>query len=761
MEQFVTCGGLDCNVCSILETTSLIFRWLLGISAVLAALILIIGGFVYLLSAGKKNRIREAKVFINYTVSGFIFALIAFIAIHTTIWVVGGVSKGSWWKFECVINTEVISKQEKTVKIPRLATEIEDNMPVLTDISSLSELINSNYKIALLNSEKLDSENLRQDLLSMDSGDKIKLFLKDTGTSEDELKAFVKLSNGFTDDTAKDYNLKDLSKKFQNIADISKDDGDLTVSSDSKNLSSVNGSYWGMDPAIFNKLRSLVGYFGKNSTENNIVASKNARSEGSLSSCIDTGGDWKEFRNECLARMKIHGQENLKCSTVYNPTMGCECPNSDYLAKGVCVNKSDYPDKVDEIHNSENPDSCNGTTLVERTCPATRCEGNSLATYPPTGKDQCVDEKVQDYSCAATNTQYNATCAQMVGVVNPIDQQNIAKKDPNLYNQLKDYFNRTNPNNNPDNWGKGGGGSGGGNTGGGGGNTGGSGNTGGGGGRTGGGNNTGNNTGSTNTGGDSTPIQDRGPVNFNPTPSFNALAECLGFKDKNGDGKIDIPYNGVLVDLVNKDDPTNDGHPSQNASRMVYMSPDGNLRGNNGDINSGGLKVGTWSKGSGGDAWVSYTNQNGQKKYGPEWIAFNAQTTHTNSRGQTDPWSFKSGAGLRVGPNGEGLKADGQLNPNGKPEGMSGCNIHSGKSRRDSEGCQTCGASERKNLFSYVKQMATKDGGKILMASIPVENTDQNSQAVKSEYCGQMDPDKAIQSFGNTSQFRGWNPFSS
>jgi hypothetical protein len=478
-----------------------------------------------------------------------------------------------------------------------------------------------------------------------------------------------------------------------------------------------------------------------------VVASKNARIEGMLSSCVDTGGNWKEFRNECLARSKIHGYEDLKCTTISNPTMGCECPSDSYLTDGVCVNKNDYPDKVKDIADEENPDSCSGVTLIDHTCPATRCEGTNLVTYPPSGKDQCVNGQVENYSCSPTNSQYNATCDQMQGVSNPADQQAIAQQNPSTYNQLKDYFNRSNPSNNPDNWSKGSSNNGGAN------NSGSSSSTGNGNGTgtgTGNGNGTNNGTGNKN-GNDqqSQPPQDRGPVTFNPTPSFNELAKCLGFKES-ADGKVQIPYNGVIVNLLNKDDPTNMKHLSQNINRMVYLSPDGNIRGNNGDINSGGLKVGTWNKGSGGNAWVSYSNQNGQKVYSPEWIAFNAHTTHKG-----DPWSFNSGSGLRVGPNGEGLKSDGQINPSGKPEGMSGCNIHSGSNKSASAGCETCGGAERKNLFAYIKKMASKDGGKILMASIPVENTDQNSQEIKSEYCGQMDPEKAIQSFNGNSQFKG------
>lgn len=726
---------------------------------------------------------QTAKKFASYSISGFIICLIAFVAVHASIWVIGGKNQNNWWRFECEVNTSVISQNPPIAKTPKLLSEIEDGMQILTNISNLSDLISSTYKTALLNADNLSSENLRQDLLSMNSGDKIKLFLAEKGATEDELIAYIKLSNGFIDKSTKGYDLDKLTEKFQNVADLRKDDGDLTIQSDNKdNLPDINGSYWGQDPGITDKLNSLVGYLDQNSGSKNIVASKDARSDGSLNECIDSGGDWKEFRNECLARTKNYGRENLNCSTVYNPTMGCQCPTGKILINGKCGDSSgktsdgtaseqenrqgnenqDYPEN--------NPDNCSGTYLFDRTCPATRCEGNNLVTYPPSGKDTCQDGNIKYYSCTPTNKQYNAACEQMKETTDTNQQQDIAKKDPNLYKQLQDYFKRSDPSNNPDNWGKSGenssSGSGGGsnNESGSGGNKGNSGNTGssdntGNTGNTGdtgnsGDRTSGNNTSSSDTGGKMPPDQGMGG-DFNPTPSFTALAECLGFKDRNGDGKVDIPYNGVMVNLLNKDDPTNDKHPNQNVSRMVYLDRNGNIRGNNGDINSGGLKVGAWSKGSGGTAWASKSNG----KYGPEWIAFNAQTTHTNSSGQTDPWSFKSGAGLRVGPNGEGLSSNGDLNSKGKPQGMSGCNIHSGNNRNHSRGCETCGGNERKGLFNYIKKMASKDGGKILMASIPVDNTDQNSQSISSEFCGQMSPDKAIQSFDNTSQFKGWNPY--
>jgi len=174
---------------------------------------------------------------------------------------------------------------------------------------------------------------------------------------------------------------------------------------------------------------------------------------------------------------------------------------------------------------------------------------------------------------------------------------------------------------------------------------------------------------------------------------------------------------------------------------LFYLDRYGNLIGNAGDKNAGGLKVGPWTKGSGGTTWS------------PEWVIFNAQTIHNN-----DQWSFRSGAGQRVGPNGEGMNSNGSLNPNGKPQGMSGCNMHSGNNRSHSRGCMTMGGTERKGFTNYVKKMATQSGGMVMMAVLPAENTDQNSQRIQSDYCGNMNPQAAVNKFKTLSQYRNYDP---
>ncbi|MFH1183325.1 MAG: pilin [Candidatus Moraniibacteriota bacterium] len=734
MGQFITCGGLDCSICSLLETTSNIFRWLLGISAILASLFLIIGGVFYLFSQGNKNYFDIAKRTTTYSILGFVFSLIAFISVHTTIWVVTAENNGQWWKFKCVVNTKVLTQNGansgNSSSNPMLLTEKQDNSSILTNISGLNNLSDQGHKIAIFDQNKLDSENLRQDLLKLESGQQIKFLAGENNLADEEITAFAQLQNGYDNNLTRKYNLDELTKKIQNIINFSRDDGDLTITG-SGDLTQSSGTYWGLDPVLGSKLNSIVNSLTKKNSPN-LIAYKNARSEGSLNECIDTGGDWKQFQNECNARKQIHGKENINCSQTFNPAMGCQCPESSYLINGVCVKKENINNQ-NTIKISENPDLCSNVALINRTCPTTRCEGSNLVIYPGSGKDQCVNGILNVHPCNSISSQYSPTCDQMSSLVTQSEKENIAKQNQSVYDQLKDYFDRSNQNNSPDNWGKTANKSGTGNNNSSGDNSGSSNNTSGN--RTG----SGDRSGSDQTSG-KTP-NDLGPGNYNPTPSAEELAKCIGFKD----GKI--PYNGVLVTLLNKDDPTNAKHPSNNASRLFYLDRYGNLVGNAGDKNSGGLKVGPWTKGSGGSTWT------------PEWAIFNAQTVHTsNSSGSADPWSFKSGAGYRVGPSGEGMNANGTLNPNGKPQGMSGCNMHSGNSRNHSAGCMTMGGNERKGFTNYVKKMATQGGGNIMMAVLPAENTDQNSQTIKSDYCGNMNPEAAVNKFKTLSQYHNYDP---
>ena len=774
MEQFVTCGGVDCSVCSLLTTVSTIFKWSLGISALTATILVIFGGFNYLLAAGNSVTLAKAKRLIFYALGGFFGVLTAFLIIQFSIVnLLGVTSQQNWWQFSCQDDFGVASLDSKIAKKDlanlsgKLLTTIQDEKPILENIASLSELVTSDNKIATLDPNKLDTINLQQDLVNLISGDQIKFFAGLKNIDQTEIKQLIEENNGFIPNQT---NLDSLSlNNLQTIVTIKREDGDIAIKGEG-DLANISGIYSIDDESLPDKIAQISDILKEKANQDLIIA-KDARSEGSMGTCLDSGGDWIQFLNECYARRENYGQEKINCSPqVSNLVMGCSCPAGTSLLGSRCVDKNDLLDQNNLSDNQNNNQktnnndddhdgvtnkldvcpntpageqvdsnpyserlgcSCSQINLATQTCPANRCEGNNLVTYS-TQKDTCQNGIVKNSSCLIKSSEYNETCYQMSQTSSLPAKQQIASQDPSTNSKLQDWFNRSNNNNN-------GSGS----------NQGGNGNNGGGD-RTGGGtNNGGTNNGGTppgdNNNNQDTIPPDKGPGSFNPTPNFEEMAKCIGFKD----GKI--PYNGVLVTLLNKEDPTNALHPSRNASRLFYLDRYGNVVGNSGDKNAGGLAVGPWTKGSGGEAWS------------PEWVIFNAQTHHKNEV----TGSFRSGTGYRIRPAGEALNSNGTINNNPPPanakpsygiQGMSGCNMHSGNNRSHSAGCMTMGGTERQGLTQYVKSMATKSGGTVMMAVLTADNTDPNSQKFQSDYCGKMDPEKALAKFKTLQAYQNYNP---
>ncbi|MFA5714599.1 MAG: pilin [Candidatus Paceibacterota bacterium] len=59
------------------ELVELIINWIINIALVLAPLIIVYGGFVYMTATGDTNKISQGKNIILYAVIGFIVALLA------------------------------------------------------------------------------------------------------------------------------------------------------------------------------------------------------------------------------------------------------------------------------------------------------------------------------------------------------------------------------------------------------------------------------------------------------------------------------------------------------------------------------------------------------------------------------------------------------------------------------------------------------------------------------------------------------------
>ncbi|MFH1182786.1 MAG: pilin [Candidatus Moraniibacteriota bacterium] len=103
--SIVTCSGSDCSVCSILESVSNIYNFVLGLSFAAAVLFLTFAGIVYIFGIGRNASFQKAKIFARNTILGFIFILVGWIAIHAVLFSTGYQNAGGWWQFRCAVET--------------------------------------------------------------------------------------------------------------------------------------------------------------------------------------------------------------------------------------------------------------------------------------------------------------------------------------------------------------------------------------------------------------------------------------------------------------------------------------------------------------------------------------------------------------------------------------------------------------------------------------------------------------------------------
>jgi len=419
----VTCGGFDCSVCSLLKTIQNLLDWLLGISAALAVLCVVVAGFIYLANWGNKDLFVRAKRFLIYSVGGFIIVLISFLAFNALYLILGADNKQSWFRIDCSLSEPVKSENQNVerIQIKNIDLSVVNGNTVYASIADTQ-------KVTKLNLSNFDPYNLLLDSINLNTGQELNFIVSKKNQNFNDVLDGINESQGFSSQTIEDDSPgnrmvgsssteKVLTIKKNSEGTIIADDGNQKISVDTADEASMND--------FQNYLKDMTEQL-KNKGQDVYVYSSTGQedySSGNQDSCEASNGTWVVFKNGCAARQAACGEENTACSNIQSETEGCLCPKGSCLQYGKCVDTpanyqgSDYDkedsdgdgiidtsdhcpntppeEKVDKNNFSSNRGcSCSQIPLESRSCPVSRCEGSSMVNYSEANEDECLDGKI-------------------------------------------------------------------------------------------------------------------------------------------------------------------------------------------------------------------------------------------------------------------------------------------------------------------------------------------------------------------------------
>ncbi|MFA5022019.1 MAG: pilin [Patescibacteria group bacterium] len=79
----VACSGGYCTVPWISQYIAALYRYGIGAAGILAVVMIMVGGFIWLMSAGSPDKVGKAKEFITAALTGLVLALFSFLILNT------------------------------------------------------------------------------------------------------------------------------------------------------------------------------------------------------------------------------------------------------------------------------------------------------------------------------------------------------------------------------------------------------------------------------------------------------------------------------------------------------------------------------------------------------------------------------------------------------------------------------------------------------------------------------------------------------
>ena len=372
----VTCSGLDCSLCKLMEMLVNTMSWLLWVSFAVAVLFSVVGGFIYIGARGQENWMLQAKKTILWAVGGFAIVLLANLTIRTTLKVIGATDKSIIDKFECTT-----SDSAAKIKVPE---------------KSAGELVKAAKNGGALTG-RLGKKNASEELLKIIDGIDPADMLVIEGEIQSAKKTLAAVGKTpdkqpeilYSDQSAiKQMIQKNKSKTSLAIGEARAEEKE-TPEESSEAQKQVEGRINDLAAEIF---QNIIRIMKKNQdlfltiTERpetaNLTAEKIIGAVHKINQCFESGGTWYRFSETCKAEQESCSAQKCAPTDNFYPVTDCKCPKNKCLTAGRCVsnvgnnrtsedddNESDDTDSGDNTDSSSTNNRCiNGKTRSGKKC---------------------------------------------------------------------------------------------------------------------------------------------------------------------------------------------------------------------------------------------------------------------------------------------------------------------------------------------------------------------------------------------------------
>ncbi len=334
-ESIMTCNGLDCDLCKLLEMINRTLDQALMISSAVAVLFAVVGGFIYIGARGNDSWMAQAKRTVKLALLGFAFVLTANLAVRIIFQVTGATNGSFLDSIDC--NADGVATKDNLDKITK---------------TSASQIANAT-KASGKTGGKLQNEISSGELSGLMASISEKESIFFGSRVNQDLKPFIGVAKKENDPEIiyLDNNL--IQTLLKNKVSWDKKNNLFTVPQAmaaggmSEQGEKIMASVYQIVNQIQKKGNEVVVFVSKKSretlsgTESKVSVGDFLKDFNDTAVCLMSGGEWYKFTNPCALEKKKCNGINCSESSGNASTFGCSCPDDKCLSGNTCVSKSE------------------------------------------------------------------------------------------------------------------------------------------------------------------------------------------------------------------------------------------------------------------------------------------------------------------------------------------------------------------------------------------------------------------------------------